>query len=32
LDYFAKIKDYSENPDSYIGDGIWYDDFIAQRE
>ena len=31
-DFFNKIKRYEYNPDEFIWDGIWYEDFIAQKE
>ena len=31
LDFFEKVKNYDGNPDWFIWDGIWYEDFIAQK-
>lgn len=31
-EYFAKIQKYVGNPDEFIGTGMWYEDFIAQKE
>ena len=31
-DFFGKIKSYVKNPDDFIWDSIWYDDFVAQKE
>ena len=31
-DFFEKIKKYVENPDEFIWDAIWYEDFIASKE
>jgi len=30
--FFEKIKSYVSDPDEFIWDSIWYDDFIAQKE
>ncbi len=30
--YFQKLKSYNNNPNGYIGDRIWYEDFIDQKE
>jgi len=32
LKFFKKIKEYSANPDDFIWDSIWYEDFIAQKD
>ena len=32
LDFFDKVKKYTENPDWFVWDSIWYDDFLAQKE
>ena len=32
LDFFDKIKKYMDDPESFIWDGIWYEDFIASKE
>ena len=29
--YFQKLKDYSNNPNSFVWKNIWYDDFIGNR-
>ena len=31
-DFFKKIQKYVENPDEFIWDAIWYEDFIASKE
>ncbi|HRX63772.1 MAG TPA: hypothetical protein P5060_01570 [Candidatus Absconditabacterales bacterium] len=31
-EYFDKLQNYSDDPDSYIGKNIWYDDFIANKK
>ena len=30
--FFNKVKKYYQHPDSFISDGIWYEDFIASKE
>lgn len=30
--FFDKLKNYHTNPNDFVGDNIWYDDFIAQKE
>ena len=30
--FFSKIKEYVADPDAFIWDSFWYDDFIAQKE
>ena len=30
-DFFDKIKQYVKNPNKFIWDSLWYDDFIAQK-
>ncbi len=32
LAFFDKIKAYVDDPDEFIGDSMWYEDFIAQKE
>ena len=32
LAFFDKIKAYVADPDEFIGDSMWYEDFIAQKE
>ena len=32
LDFFLKVLEYDGDPETFIWDGIWYDDFIAQKE
>ena len=32
LDYFDKVLNYAYDPDDFIWDRIWYDDFIAQKK
>ena len=29
--YFQKLKSYYQNPSSYVGDRVWYEDFIDQK-
>jgi hypothetical protein len=29
---FSKIDAYLSDPDEFIGDSMWYEDFIAQKE
>lgn len=31
-DFFNKIKKYSVNPDGFVWDAMWYEDFIAEKE
>ena len=31
IKFFDKLKDYNNNPNNYIGNKIWYDDFIDQQ-
>jgi len=31
-DFFQKVKTYSQNPDGFIWDSMWYEDFIANKE
>lgn len=30
--YFQKLKSYHQNPNNYVWDRIWYEDFIDQKE
>ena len=30
--YFQKLKSYYQNPQAYIGDRVWYEDFINQKK
>ena len=30
--FFGKIKKYVQDPNNFIWDSIWYDDFVAQKE
>ncbi len=32
LDFFDKIKTYVKNPEWFVWDSIWYDDFVAQKK
>ena len=32
LDFFSKIENYQKNPENFIGDSMWYEDFIADKE
>ena len=32
LEYFEKVLKYTSDPDEFIWDRIWYDDFIAQKK
>ena len=32
LDFFGKVKNYVNNPDWFIWDSMWYDDFVAQKK
>lgn len=30
--YFQKLKSYYQNPEAYVGDKVWYEDFIDQKK
>lgn len=30
--FFDKVKEYAKDPSKFIWDGIWYEDFVAERE
>ncbi len=32
IDFFEKIKRYVKNPEWFVWDSIWYDDFVAQKK
>mgnify|MGYP002853791363 CR=1 FL=1 len=32
MDFFGKIKKYMDDPDAFIWDSMWYEDFIAAKE
>ena len=32
LDFFGKIQKYMEDPNAFIWDAMWYEDFIASKE